>query len=95
MDTPLFSSAVTIPSNSPVRATVFKGSHSHCEDQLDHLKEVVNPGESNPGRTIRIGYQSFLDTNLIYQILKRVSQEFPQIDLPLFRGTPSNYAINY
>ncbi|GAX08643.1 LysR family transcriptional regulator [Secundilactobacillus silagincola] len=88
MDTPLF-----IRSHHSLKLTSagnrFLKEAIRIVNQLDHLKEVVNPGESSQAGTIRIGYQSFLDTNLMYQILKQVSQKFPQIDLPLFRGTPS------
>ncbi len=88
MDTPLF-----IRSHHSLKLTSagnrFLKEAIRIVNQLDHLKEVVNPGESSQAGTIRIGYQSFLDTNLMYQILKQVSQNSLKLILPLFRGTPS------
>lgn len=88
MDTPLF-----IRSHHSLKLTSagnrFLKEAIQITNQIDHLKEIVNPGENSQAGTIRIGYQSFLDTSLMYQILKQVSQQFPQMNLPLFRGTPS------
>ncbi|MFC6254910.1 LysR substrate-binding domain-containing protein [Secundilactobacillus hailunensis] len=58
-------------------------------NEIDNLKKIVNPGEDSQAGSVRIGYQSFLDTGLMYQLLKRVAQKFPQMNLPLFRGTPA------
>ncbi|MTV81486.1 LysR family transcriptional regulator [Secundilactobacillus folii] len=58
-------------------------------NQVDHLKDTVNPSADNQAGILKIGYQSFLDTSLMYDIVKQVSQKYPDIEMPLFRGTPA------
>lgn len=88
MDTPLF-----IRSHHSLKLTDagnrFLKEAIRIVNQVDHLKKVVNPGENSQAGTIRIGYQSFLDTSLMYQLIKQIGQKFPHMDMPLLRGTPS------
>lgn len=57
-------------------------------NKCDNIKEIIKPIDSKKSGSLKIGYQSFLDTKLMYSALKLVAKDYPHIDFSLLRGTP-------
>lgn len=54
--------------------------------RCDHLRDVVFQKEADQTGSLRIAYQAFLDTKLIYQTIRSLTQENYKIDLALLRS---------
>ncbi|MFC6171849.1 LysR family transcriptional regulator [Loigolactobacillus jiayinensis] len=57
-------------------------------NRCDSLKNRIKPDKEHHAGFLNIGYQSFLDTKLMYSVLKAITKEHPNIDFSLLRGTP-------
>ena len=55
--------------------------------RCDHLREVVKQPEENTAGSLRIDYQAFLDTSLMYKAVKAVTRKSPRLDLALVRSS--------
>ena len=53
----------------------------------DNLKKAVQP-RTETSALLRIGYQAFLNMDLMDKAMNRLSREHPQIDISLTRATP-------
>ena len=59
--------------------------------RCDKIREVVTEQAEEDGQIkglLNIGYQGFLDTKLMHQTMKSISDKHPRIDFSLSRGNP-------
>ncbi|MDS1014630.1 LysR substrate-binding domain-containing protein [Lentilactobacillus buchneri] len=56
--------------------------------KFDNIKKTIQPHTNELTGKLTIGYQSFFDTTLMYDVLKSVTKKYPRVTLSLFRGTP-------
>ncbi|MDZ5757074.1 LysR family transcriptional regulator [Carnobacterium maltaromaticum] len=57
-------------------------------NKCDNLKEIVKSENDKKIGALSIGYQSFLNTKLMYNTIKSITKKYPRIDFSLLRGTP-------
>jgi DNA-binding transcriptional LysR family regulator len=62
--------------------------------RCDSLKEVVRQETDDVAGSLSIGYQAFLDTKVMYAMMKSVTRKNPGIDFVLSRGTPPELKHN-
>lgn len=56
--------------------------------KCDNIKELFKSENDKKAGSLSIGYQSFLDTKLMYRTIKSLTKKYPHIDFSFSRGTP-------
>lgn len=62
--------------------------------RCDDLPQTVRHGADAIGGTLAIGYQGFLNTGIMYSMMKAVVGAHPDVDLVLSRGNPPELRHN-
>lgn len=62
--------------------------------RCDSLKEVVRGETGDVAGLLTIGYQAFLDTTVMYSMMRSLAKKSPGIDFALSRGTPPELRHN-
>ena len=60
--------------------------------KCDNLREVVRQPEETTKGSLRIDYQAFLDTSLMYSAVKAMAKKHPGVDLALVRSSNTELA---